>query len=76
MDTGFINDCSKGICYEIGYDFFGVYHDNAIYYLSTDPEKDTVVQTMDSQNLFHRKLFDTKIPNRHIGGNVEGTTLN
>ena len=76
MDTGFINDCSTGICYEIAYNFFGVYHKNAMYYLSTDPEKDAVVQTMDSQKLVHRKLFDTKIPNRHIGRNVEGTTLN
>ena len=56
----------------IQYDYFGVYHNNSIYYLSTNPNSNTIVHRIDTEKLFHREILYTNIPNSHIGANVKG----
>ena len=56
----------------IQYDYFGVYHNNSIYYLSTNPNSNTIVHRIDTKKLFHREILYTNIPNIHIGANVKG----
>ena len=52
------------------YNYFGVYHDNSIYYLSCNPNIDVTKQTLVSGKMYHRKIMNSKIPNRHISGTV------
>ena len=56
----------------IQYDYFGVYHNNSIYYLSTNPNSNTIVHRIDTEKLFHREILYTNIPNSHIGAKVKG----
>ena len=63
----------SGIDYNtIQYDYFGVYHNHSIHYLSTNPNSNTIVHKIDTEKLFHREIKNTNIPNRHIGAKVEG----
>ena len=56
----------------IQYDYFGVYHNNSIYYLSTNPDSNTIVHRIDTEKLFHREILYSNIPNSHIGANIKG----
>ena len=56
----------------IQYDYFGVYHNNSVYYLSTNPNSNTIVHRIDTEKLFHREILYSNIPNSHIGANVKG----
>ena len=56
----------------IQYDYFGFYHNDSIYYLSTNPNSNTIVHRIDTEKLSHREILYTNIPNSHIGANVKG----
>ena len=48
-----------------GLEHFGVYYDNAIYYLSTNPDTDVVKHFLDEGKQI-REIKGCKIPNHHL----------
>ena len=54
------------------YDNFGVFYNNTLSYLYTNPEKDVVKHNIDNPLDVPRHLPDTRIPNHHAGSIITG----
>ena len=54
------------------YDNFGVFYNNTLSYLFTNPERDVVKQNIDNPLDVPRHLPNTKIPNQHNGSVITG----
>ena len=57
------------------FDYFGVFYNKSMYYLSCNPNIDVTEQYMDSPKLYQRRISNTKIPNLHFGLKVEGLRI-
>ena len=54
------------------YDNFGVFYNNTLSYLFTNPERDVVKHNIDNPLDVPRHLHNTRIPNQHTGSAVTG----
>ena len=54
------------------YDNFGVFYNNTLNYLFTNPERDVVKHNIDNPLDVPRHLPDTRIPNHHAGSIITG----
>ena len=60
---------------EVYYDNFGVFYNNTLSYLFTNPERDVVKHNIDNPLDVPRHLPDTRIPNQHIGSVITGVQV-
>merc|ERR1711971_532706 len=54
------------------YDNFGVFYNNTLTYLFTNPERDVVKHNIDNPLDVPRHLHNTRIPNQHTGSVITG----
>ena len=54
------------------YDNFGVFYKDTLVYLTTDPDRNVVKHKADDLFSIPKHLPNTRIPNKHIGGQIMG----